>query len=221
MMITEEIKQNINRIDFELKEVFESVSINEKADRVGHYFEILTNSKFLFEDSTWRNAGVKLKIYKQDLISETVRWFYQVDTLNENSDWIERASDLDFIAIDVNNVILLKQMSEEYFEKLEPIVESVNESNTISSVQSVEDKVRVILENYNIVINEVAYGDEVPMFENNGFLMTAPDKKIYFIHEQQIKMSDKFMIESAIKLIPGINYVSFGDNDVMIDYSPQ
>lgn len=221
MMIVEEIKNNINRIDFELKEVFENVDIIEKSDRIGHYFEITANSKFLFEDSSWRNAGVRLKIYKQDLITENVRWFYQVDTLNENSDWIERASNLEFLSVDVNNVILLRQMSEDYFSKLEPIVELINESSTTSKEKTVEEKVGDILSNYNILVHEVAYGDEVPMFENNAFLMNAPDKKIYFLHTQEIKMSEKFMIESAIKLIPGVNYVSFGDNDVMIDYSPE
>lgn len=220
-MIIEEIKANINRIDFELKEVFENVSIIEKSDRTGNYFEIMTSSKFLFEDSSWRNAGVRFQIYKQDLISESnIRWFYQIDTLNESSDWIERVSSIDFLAIDVNNVVLMRQMSEEYFEKLEPIVEAINESSLNKEEVSIEEKVQTILNNYNVDIFEVAYGEENIILENNGFMSSKPDKKIYFLHEQDIKMSEKFMIESAIKLIPGINYVSFGDNDVMIDYSP-
>lgn len=221
MIIIEEIQTNINRIDFELKEVFENVSIIEKADRLGHFFEIQAGSKFLFEDNSWRNASVRLKVYKTDLLSENIRWFYQVDTLNESSDWIERVSPVEFLAIDVNNVILLKQMSEDYFSKLEPIVEVINESSTSQESNSVEQKVEAILKNYNVQISEVAYGDEIPLFENNGFMNTKPDKKIYFLHEQVLKMSDRFMIESAIKLIPGVNYVSFSDNDVMIDYSPQ
>lgn len=221
MMIVEEIKANINKIDFELKEVFENVIISEKSDRVGHYFEILASSKFLFEDSSWKNAAVCLKIYKQDLVTENVRWFYQVDTLNEKSDWIERSSNLDFFAVDVNNVILLKQMSEDYFSKLEPIVEVINESSINVEDKTIEEKITDILNNYNILVNSITYSNEAPMFENNTFPTNAPDKKIYFIHNQEIKMSDKFMIESAINLISGVNYVRFSDNDIMVDYSPK
>ena len=220
MNITEQIKLNINKIDFELKEVFEKVNIIEKSDRLGHFFEITTESKFLFEDNSFKNAGVRLKIYKPDLTIESVRWFYQIDTLDESSEWIERVSPIELIAIDVNNVILLKQMSESYFSKLSSIETPINESSQSQKSLTIEDKVRQVLEGYNISVNQIEYGDDNPLLENNMFLTKSAEKKIYFLHDTQIKMSDKFMIEAAIKLFEGVNYVSFGDNDVMIDYSP-
>lgn len=217
MLIQEEIKTKINQIDFELKEVFENVSIVEKSERSGNFFEVLASSRFAFEDNSLRKAGVRFKIYKKDLLSESFRWFYQVDTFNESSDWVERVSKIETISKDINNVILLKQMSEEYFEKLEEVTPSINESKNDSEI-SIEEKVKSILENHNVEIYEVAYGEETPILENNEFMTTASDKKIYFLHEGvQIKISDKFRIESEIKKLSGINYVSFGDYDIMID----
>jgi hypothetical protein len=151
------------------------------------------------------------------MLSESFRWFYQVDTLNESSDWVERVSKVETISNDINNVILFKQMSEEYFEKLEEVTPSINESKDDSEI-SIQDKVKSILEKHNVEIYEVAYGEETPLLENNEFMTTASDKKIYFLHEGvQIKISDKFRIESEIKKLSGVNYVSFGDYDIMID----
>jgi len=219
MLILEEIKTKINQIDFELKEVFENVSIVEKSERIGNFFDVLASSSFAFEDNSLRKAAVRLKIYKKDMLSENIHWFYQVDTLNESSDWIERVSKIETLSNDVNNVILLKQMSEDYFQKLEDVTPKINESSN-NHVYTIEDKVKAILERYKVNICKTDRSDEKPLLENNEFMTTTSDKKIYFIHEGiQIKISDKFKIESEIKNISGVNYVSFGEYDVMIDYS--
>jgi len=219
MLILEDIKVNINKIDFQLKEVFENVNIKEKSDRIGHFFEINTDSNFLFEDNSWKKAGVRVKIYKQDLLSESVRWFYQVDTLNESSDWIERSSPIAKIGKDINNVIVLKQMSEDYFSKLEETIEMINESSSQIVETDIESKVENILYGYGVIVEDKAYGESV-ILENNQFMSKKPDQQIRFIHSSEIKISDKFRIESEIKSFEGVNYVLFRENEIEVDYTP-
>lgn len=219
MLILEDIKANINKIDFQLKEVFENVNIKEKSDRVGHFFEINTDSNFLFEDNSWKKAGVRVKIYKQDLLIESVRWFYQVDTLNESSDWIERVSPISRVGVDINNVILLKQMSEDYFSKLESTVEMINESASQIVETDIESKVENILLSYGIKIEGKSY-DESVVLENNQFMSTRPDQKIKFLHNSEIKISDKFRIEALVKSFEGVNYILFRENEIEVDYTP-
>lgn len=221
MLIVESIKSNINKIDFQLKELFENVNIKEKSDRSGNFFEIVTDSSFFFEDYSWKRAGVKVKIYKQDLINESnIKWFYQIDTLDESSDWVERSSSTSDIGRDIYNTIILKQMSNDYFSKLETIVESINESSSSISDSNIEAKIESVLFKYGIKINNKTHKNDV-VLENNQFMSKKPDQKIKFSHKSEIKISERFQIELDIKSMPGINYVLFKDNEIEVDYTPE
>jgi hypothetical protein len=106
-------------------------------------------------------------------------------------------------------------MSGEYFKKLKEVTHSINESKVDVEI-SIQDKIKSILKKHNIEVYHVSC-DKTPLLENNEFLTTAPNKKIYFLHDFKIKISDKLLIESEIKKLSGINYVSFGDYYIMVD----
>jgi len=76
-MITQDIISNINKIDFDLKNLFESVKIEEKTLGNQFYFEIDANSTFfnINESMEWKKAQVVVKIDKRDLSSNFITWF--------------------------------------------------------------------------------------------------------------------------------------------------
>ena len=68
-MISQDIKANINKIDFELKNLFENVKIEEKTKGSKFYFEIKSNSTFfnINESREWKRVESLVRINKEDL----------------------------------------------------------------------------------------------------------------------------------------------------------
>lgn len=215
-MITEDIKMNINRIDFELKEVFDKVKISEKADNGGYFFDIKTSSTFIFEDESKRRANINVKIYKQDIVNNNIRWFYQSNPLNEKSNWVERVSNIKSISEDITNIVILKQMDEDYLNSLEEVMDLITESSN-DIILETKDKIEKVFVKYGVITKYLSKNNDI-VFENNQFMERKPDFKLLYSHVSDIKMSDKFMIESEINKIPGVNYTIFKEGfEIEID----
>lgn len=114
------IKENINKIDYDLKNLFESVKISEKSNKGNYFFEVVASSK---------KAQVKAEISRPELNSNVVKWSYYVNPLNESSDKIERVSSVENAANDIFEVLSKKKMDSAYFESIEVSeFELINES---------------------------------------------------------------------------------------------
>ena len=101
---------NINKIHVELTNNFEEVKIEEKSNnKLGQYFEITSMSEGL---------AVRMIITLKDLESQNIKWSYLSNPLNENSDVVERTSNLYNISDDVKDVISKKRFSEEYLTEI-------------------------------------------------------------------------------------------------------
>lgn len=195
------IKENINKIDYDLKNLFESVEIVEKSNRSNYYFEI--NASSIVEN---KNTQVKVNISKSDLNSKIVKWSYYTNPLNESFDKIERISTIDSIARDIHEVLLKGLMVSEYFQSLIPIEEAINESATVVIEKSLEEKVEEILKTFNI---------EEKLLSESKFNLDGdtPLKTLIFSHN--ISRANMFLLESQLNLI-GVKYVSFVGNTVKI-----
>jgi len=123
-----DFKQNINKIDNELKKLFENVYITEKADKGNFYVEITANKMFLFEGCKKR-VEVKAQISKSELNKNIVNWSYSLNPLNETSEKINKTSYLSGIANDIYDIASNRRMIKEYFNALEAHVDLINESN--------------------------------------------------------------------------------------------
>ena len=104
------IKENINKIDYDLKNLFESVKISEKSNKGNYFFEVVASSN---------KAQVKVEISKPELNNNVIKWSYYVNPLNESSDKIERISNIENTASDIFEILSKKKMESAYFESLE------------------------------------------------------------------------------------------------------
>lgn len=216
-MISQDIKANINKIDFELKNLFENVKIEEKTKGSKFYFEIKSNSTFfnINESREWKRVESLVRINKEDLTNNFVKWSYSTNPLNESSDWIERASNIDLVAKDIFETITKSKMDKSYFESLETILESINENNKQEITKDdLIQKLKEVAIRFELEVTK-STKDKI-IKESVG---TEPDLEIKLYHNNMLKMSDRFLIESEMKNITGVNWVLFKEGFILINYS--
>lgn len=187
------IRENINRIDFQLKNLFENVEITEKNNKVG-YFEIIASS-LVDVDGEKKRAQVKAFITKPALESNIVKWSYCVNPSNVTSDVIERVSNIDNVANDIYDVVKSKRMEKEYFESLQSEYELI-----LKSVEEkFEDKISSLLEKFGV--NEKLIVES--KFNLDG---STPEKTISI--KKELKLSERFALETELRSL-GIEYITF------------
>jgi hypothetical protein len=190
-----DFKQNINKIDNELKKLFENVYITEKADKGNFYVEITANKMLLFEGCKKR-VEVKAQISKTELNKSIINWSYSLNPLNENADKIDKTSYLNNIANDIYDIASNKRMVKEYFNSLEAHVDLINES--------IEEVINGNLELSNIVSKYVKTD------------VSESEKLILFSIKEAIKISDKFRLEKDLMDTGKVNWVSFDDKFIKV-----
>jgi hypothetical protein len=196
------IVENINKIDYDLKQLFESVEITEKSDRGNYLFEI---------NATHDNTKVKVEISKPDLNQKVVKWTYYTNPLNESSDKIERFSSIGKIATDIFDIISKKMMDKSYLESIsyESINESViTESSVISEDEKIEleKKLEEIMKRFEIeerLLNESKYDENVLV------------KTISF--KQNLKPTDLYLLDFNLKTA-GFSKITYQGDVVTVQF---
>jgi len=219
-MINPEVKSRINKIDFELKAFFENVYIKEKYYKTG-YFEISANKvAYLKESKDYRRLEAKVIINQPDLLEEKVKWTYSTNPLSETSMWIDRVSDFETISEDIINIVNEKRLSEDYIFNLEPIVDMINEDVNEENLEKefdTQDSIFSIFEKYKVSITK----KETQVHSvNENFLNDASDRLIKFYHNTDLKISDKFKIESEMLVLENVNWCLFKEDHIEINYTP-
>jgi hypothetical protein len=104
------LKYNINKIDVELSNIFESVTISEGSDiNIGNYVELS-----IMEG----NKEAKVIIKKSDLDNNKFNWKYYSNPLNENSDLVERTSVVDGFVNDIKDIFEKNRFDSDYIENI-------------------------------------------------------------------------------------------------------
>ncbi len=109
------IKENINKIDYELKDLFETVIIEEKSDRSRFYFEIKVSGYKLNESLA--ECEVLFEIDKSDLVNKDIKWNYWANPTTKEYQ-VPRNSHLDYITKDVSDIILKGRLDSNYLSGL-------------------------------------------------------------------------------------------------------
>ena len=219
-MINSEVKSRINKIDFELKAFFENVYIKEKYYKTG-YFEISANTiGYVFETKDYKRLEAKVIINQPDLLQENIKWSYSTNPLDENALWLDRVSTMETISLDIINIIKEKRLSEDYIFNLEPIVDVINEDVNHENLEEefdTQDSIFSILEKYGV---DVMKKETLVHSVNENFISDASDRLIKFYHNTELKISDKFKIESEMLSVESVNWCLFKEGYVEINYTP-
>ena len=220
-MINPEVKSRINKVDFELKKYFENVYIKDKFYKTG-FFEILANRPvYLKETSEYKRLEAKVIINQPDLLMDEIKWSYSTNPMNENALWIDRVSNFDLLSQDIINIVAEKRLDEDYIFNLESIVEAINEQyiETIEEESKISKQGEIVnvLKKYGI---KAEISQEMIMSNENSFLNPS-DRILTINHSNDIKVSDKFKIESEVKLIEGVSWILFKDGVIDVCWTPE
>jgi len=218
-MINPEVKSRINKIDFELKQVFENVFIKEKYYKTG-YFEISANKVvYLKESKEYKRLESKVIINQPDLLQEQVRWSYSTNPLVESAIWLDRVSPIEDLSKDIANIVEERRLVENYILDVEPIVDMINEDASFDEEIEQKTKIDVIsdfLTNFNVEVKS----HNVMVVSNESAFTTVSDRIITLNHNSDIKISDMFKIESKINAIEGVNWTVFKEGFIEISWTP-
>ena len=221
MVTTLELKQRINKLDFELKEIFENVYIHEKSIGNQFFFKINCNGEFfnLNESNSFQRVEVKLVIHKSDLLKDVVNWSYSSDPSNERAHWVEKMSNFDFLSKDIEDVVLKCRMDESYFSNLAFVLENLNEDSPKKYVDVDGELLKSKIQSLGVMVDEVDQDEKIHL-ENNSFMTTKPEKKYSVYHHQELTMADKFILEQELNKIDGVNYTIFKEGVIEINFTP-
>jgi hypothetical protein len=220
------LKHNINKINFELKKIFENVYITEKANKNNFYVEIVCNKMFLFEGFKKR-VEVKAFISKDSLNFENIKWSYAINPLKENSETIERISNIANIANDIYDVASNKRMVKEYFDNLESHVDLINEECTPGGIltleevrQSICDTVDSYVSKYCEKILSKEYKIHNVLVKRNHYLGGGEFEALHptgtIEYTAHISTSNKFKLEKELIDSYFVKYVSFNENIIKV-----
>lgn len=204
-MLSETVKRNLNKLDFDLKQIYSAVKITEKTTHNQFFYQIEAVGNFqVFENQ--KNLLMSLVlIEKNNLNFDTVTWKYSVNPLDINSENIERVSKIEELAKDIHSTITKKQMDFNYLRSSPIAYEMINESVSKPKRKiTLEDKILGIVENFNV---EVEFTD---VENNNG-------RKSLKIYHKGIKVSDKFILENKINNFKGVSFISFFDDHLKVN----
>jgi hypothetical protein len=105
------LRQNINKVHFDLANRFEEVTITEKSNlKLGQYFELS-----ILES----NKEVKVILTKTEAEKGVFNWSYFSNPLNESSDLVERTSKLEMFSLDIQEVLEKNRFDSDYNKILE------------------------------------------------------------------------------------------------------
>lgn len=104
------LRQNINKVHFDLTNRFEEVIITEKSNlKLGNYFELS-----ILES----NKEVKVILTKTEVEKGVFNWSYFSNPLNENSDLVERSSKIELFSLDIQEIIEKNRFDSDYLNKI-------------------------------------------------------------------------------------------------------
>lgn len=209
-MISQNFTTNINKIDFDLKQRFDKVTISEKPIFNKFYLEIISEAKFSLEKNKKCSAVSKVLVEKKFLQGDSINWSYSINPNDSNSQYIDRTSNIQNFAEDVYNTISKKQLSNEYLDFIQRDSIIIKESLDFDLAPELtsEEIILKVLEKWGVNLVSV----ESKIEEGNN-----TDLNLIIIHEG-LRLSQKFNLEDDLMNFSFVNWVNFGDNNININY---
>ena len=215
-----EVKSKINRIDFELKSFFENVYIKDKFYKTG-FFEITANKvSYVKESRDHKRLEVKVIINQPDLLLNPVKWSYSTNPLIENALWIDRFSSFDNISEEIIQIVKECRFDESYIMDLESVVDVINEDVQIKDIEKeydIQDSIFTILEKYKV---DVTMKQSQVHSINENFISNPSDRIVRYYHNTDLKVSEKFKIESEMLSLENVNWCLFKEEYLEVNYTP-
>ena len=185
------VVENINIIDWDLKQEFKNVKITEKSEKSDFYFEISLESKI---EGVY--IPIVLEISKNELLNNVINWRYQVST-NKNEK-ISKISEIKSLSNDIKEIFNKKRFDKNYINYfLENKISMINEDNKSSDFNESNQEVKNVIN----IINEL----DINLFKlvKQEILISESildKRKIKYTFElsRKLDFSERFNLESKL-----------------------
>jgi hypothetical protein len=200
------VVENINIIDWNLKQEFQNVKITEKSEKSDFYFEISLESKI---EGVY--IPLVLEISKNELLNNVINWRYQVST--NKSEKISKISEIKSLSNDIREIFNKKRFDKNYINYfLENKISIINEDNKSSDFNESNQEVKNVIN----IINEL----DINLFKlvKQEILISESildKRKIKYTFElsRKLNFSERFSLESKLSdkeaLIVSIENIRF------------
>ena len=133
-MQSNRVKEVLNKMDYNLKEIFETVEINRLDNQRELTFEVKLKG---FKAKPSNKAELLMYMTETAIFENSMIWRYKTNPLDENSMYVTRTSTLNSMSMDVEQIINENRFATEY---LDTLLVSMNESmdKDIDSVYRLE-----------------------------------------------------------------------------------
>jgi len=205
-MLYEKVKINLNRLDYNLKELYSDVKITERTTHNKFFFQIEAIGRFenLLESNETREVKSLVLIEKNDLNFEEVKWSYSVDPTNSKADFIERISKVEELARDIYNTVSKRQMDSAYLKRTPVLYELINENLNVIEEDPLEKEIIGIVEKFDVSIEDM-------------ITEKVKGKKHLKIYYKKMSISDKLKLEAKLNNLQGVSYISFIDDFIKVN----
>lgn len=188
------IKETINRIDRELKSMFDSVSITEGAVRGEHHFD-LTLEKVV----DGRRARVSARVPKHAIASPLVPWTYLSDPRDPMGHVVEMVSENARLAEDMLEVATKRRLDRSYLESLQAVGQAPAEPEP----EDLRSDLVVLIERMGMVATDTRTATE------DGLMVEVSTFK------GDVRPSDRVRIDMALSGIDCVSHMWVGERLVV------
>jgi hypothetical protein len=188
------IIENINRLDRELKSLFDTVAITKGSERTGHHFDI-TAEKVV----EGKRVKVTARVPMPAMEMPRVKWSYLSDPRDSMSHVVEMVSDMEELAADINEVAERRRLDRSYLESLSAIddpQEPEPAEDEVSEMVALVDKLGMQVTDTRVT-TEDGLMVEVSTFKGS------------------IRESDRQRIDMALSMVEGATHMWIGDRLVV------
>jgi hypothetical protein len=188
------IIENINRLDRELKSLFDTVAITKGSERTGHHFDI-TAEKVV----EGRRVKVSVKVPMRAMEAPRVTWSYLSDPRDPSSHVVEMVSDMEELAADINEVAERRRLDRSYLE-------SLSATDDPQEPEPAEDEVSEM----------VALVDKLGMQVTDTRVTTEDGLMVEVsTFKGSIRESDRQRIDMTLSMVEGATHMWIGDRLVV------
>lgn len=181
-MQSNRVKELLNRMDYNLKEVFESVEIKRLDNQRELTFEVKLNG---FKSNPNNRAELVFLISESTIYDNSMIWKYKTNPLSENSIYITRTSTLNSIAMDVEDILTENRFDKEY---LNTLLDSINESLNSEESAIEEETIEEDFE-FNFEEEVLIEGVEGIIIDREKLVVESVEYNVYQVYIEGVQKS--------------------------------
>ena len=181
-MHSNRVKEVLNKMDYNLKEIFETVEINRLENQRELTFEVKLKG---FKSDPNNKAELVMYMTESTIYESSMIWKYKSNPLNENSMYITRTSTLNSMAMDIEDILTENRFATEYLDTLlESVNESVETEEKTTEIESIDESFE-----FDFDEDVVFEGTEATIIDREKLVVESVEYNVYQVYIDGVQKS--------------------------------